>query len=503
MKKPLVLMILDGFGIAPDEGNAIVAANTPNLDRILKENPVTKIGASGMDVGLPDGQMGNSEVGHTNIGAGRIVYQELTRITKSAEEGDMEKNPALLKAMQSAKDNGKALHFMGLLSDGGVHSHNTHLYALLGLAKKLGLEKVFVHCFLDGRDVPPSSGKDYVKELMAKLEEIGVGKVATVMGRYYAMDRDNRWERVEKAYAAMVYGEGVNAECPVCAVQNSYDENVTDEFVVPTVCEGAEPIASGDSVIFYNFRPDRAREITRTLVDPDFSGFERKKGFFPLSYVCMTQYDATMPNVDVAYKPESLTNTFGEYLSKNDLTQLRIAETEKYAHVTFFFNGGVEKQYPGEERILVKSPSVATYDLQPEMSAYEVTDKMVEAVRSGKYDALILNYANCDMVGHTGVFEAAVKAVEAVDACIGRVEAAVKEMGGCILLTADHGNADRMVDDDGTPFTAHTTNPVPFCVINHPCELREGGRLADIAPTMLKILGLPQPAEMTGESIIK
>ncbi len=503
MKKPLVLMILDGFGIAPDEGNAIVAANTPNLDRILKENPVTKIGASGMDVGLPDGQMGNSEVGHTNIGAGRIVYQELTRITKSAEEGDMEKNPALLKAMQSAKDNGKALHFMGLLSDGGVHSHNTHLYALLGLAKKLGLEKVFVHCFLDGRDVPPSSGKDYVKELMAKLEEIGVGKVATVMGRYYAMDRDNRWERVEKAYAAMVYGEGVKAECPVCAVQNSYDENVTDEFVVPTVCEGAEPVASGDSVIFYNFRPDRAREITRTLVDPDFSGFERKKGFFPLSYVCMTQYDATMPNVDVAYKPESLTNTFGEYLSKNDLTQLRIAETEKYAHVTFFFNGGVEKQYPGEERILVKSPSVATYDLQPEMSAYEVTDKMVEAVKSGKYDALILNYANCDMVGHTGVFEAAVKAVEAVDACIVRVEAAVKEMGGCILLTADHGNADRMVDDDGTPFTAHTTNPVPFCVINHPCELREGGRLADIAPTMLKILGLPQPSEMTGESIIK
>ncbi|NBJ90563.1 2,3-bisphosphoglycerate-independent phosphoglycerate mutase [Acutalibacter sp. 1XD8-36] len=503
MKKPLVLMILDGFGIAPDEGNAIVAANTPNLDRILKENPVTKIGASGMDVGLPDGQMGNSEVGHTNIGAGRIVYQELTRITKSAEEGDMEKNPALLKAMQSAKDNGKALHFMGLLSDGGVHSHNTHLYALLGLAKKLGLEKVFVHCFLDGRDVPPSSGKDYVKELMAKLEEIGVGKVATVMGRYYAMDRDNRWERVEKAYAAMVYGEGVKAECPVCAVQNSYDENVTDEFVVPTVCEGAEPVASGDSVIFYNFRPDRAREITRTLVDPDFSGFERKKGFFPLSYVCMTQYDATMPNVDVAYKPESLTNTFGEYLSKNDLTQLRIAETEKYAHVTFFFNGGVEKQYPGEERILVKSPSVATYDLQPEMSAYEVTDKMVEAVKSGKYDALILNYANCDMVGHTGVFEAAVKAVEAVDACIGRVEAAVKDMDGCILLTADHGNADRMVDDDGTPFTAHTTNPVPFCVINHPCELREGGRLADIAPTMLKILGLPQPAEMTGESIIK
>ena len=503
MKKPLVLMILDGFGIAEKEGNAIVAANTPQLDKILKENPVTKIGASGMDVGLPDGQMGNSEVGHTNIGAGRIVYQELTRITKSAQDGEMDKNPALVKAMESAKANGKALHFMGLLSDGGVHSHNTHLYALLEMAKRMGLEKVFVHCFLDGRDVPPSSGKDYVAELLKKLEEIGVGKVATVMGRYYAMDRDNRWERVEKAYAAMVYGEGEKAECPVCAVQNSYDKEVTDEFVIPTVCEGAEPIAAGDSVIFYNFRPDRAREITRTLVDPDFSGFERKNGFFPLNFVCMTQYDATMPNVDVAYKPESLENTFGEYISQKGMTQLRIAETEKYAHVTFFFNGGVEKQYPGEDRILVKSPSVATYDLQPEMSAYEVTDKMVEAVKSGKYDALILNYANCDMVGHTGVFEAAVKAVEAVDACVGRVVEAVKEMGGCVLLTADHGNADKMVENDGSPFTAHTTNPVPFCVINHPCTLRAGGRLADIAPTMLKILGLPQPAEMTGESIIQ
>jgi 2,3-bisphosphoglycerate-independent phosphoglycerate mutase len=503
LKKPLVLMILDGFGIAGKEGNAIVAANTPQLDKILKENPVTKIGASGMDVGLPDGQMGNSEVGHTNIGAGRIVYQELTRITKSAQDGEMDRNPALVKAMESAKANGKALHFMGLLSDGGVHSHNTHLYALLEMAKRMGLEKVFVHCFLDGRDVPPSSGKDYVAQLLKKLEEIGVGKVATVMGRYYAMDRDNRWERVEKAYAAMVYGEGEKAECPVCAVQNSYDKEVTDEFVIPTVCEGAEPVAAGDSVIFYNFRPDRAREITRTLVDPDFSGFERKNGFFPLNFVCMTQYDATMPNVDVAYKPESLENTFGEYISQKGMTQLRIAETEKYAHVTFFFNGGVEKQYPGEDRILVKSPSVATYDLQPEMSAYEVTDKMVEAVKSGKYDALILNYANCDMVGHTGVFEAAVKAVEAVDACVGRVVEAVKEMDGCVLLTADHGNADKMVENDGSPFTAHTTNPVPFCVINHPCTLRAGGRLADIAPTMLKILGLPQPAEMTGESIIQ
>ncbi|MEF2802220.1 MAG: 2,3-bisphosphoglycerate-independent phosphoglycerate mutase [Acutalibacter sp.] len=502
MKKPLVLMILDGFGIAPTEGNAIAAANKPNLDKIFAENPHTQIGASGMDVGLPDGQMGNSEVGHTNIGAGRIVYQELTRITKSAQDGDMDKNEALLKAMNNAKDNGKALHLMGLLSDGGVHSHNTHLYALLEMAKRVGVEKVFVHCFMDGRDVPPSSGKDYVKDLMDKLEEIGVGKIATVMGRYYAMDRDNRWERVEKAYAAMVYGEGEQAECPLCAMQNSYDKEVTDEFVVPTVVKGAEPISEGDSVIFYNFRPDRAREITRTLVDPDFTGFERKKGFFPLTYVCMTQYDATMPNVEVAYKPESLVNTFGEYISNKGLTQLRIAETEKYAHVTFFFNGGVEKQYPGEDRILVKSPAVATYDLQPEMSAYEVTDKMVEAVKSGKYDALILNYANCDMVGHTGVFEAAVKAVEAVDTCVGRVVEAVKEMGGCVLLTADHGNADKMVDEDGTPFTAHTTNPVPFCVINHPCQLREGGRLADIAPTMLKVLGLEQPAEMTGESII-
>ena len=495
-------MILDGFGIAPPEGNAIAAAKKPNLDKIFAENPHTQIGASGLDVGLPDGQMGNSEVGHTNIGAGRIVYQELTRITKSAQEGDMDKNPALLKAMENAKENGKALHLMGLLSDGGVHSHNTHLYALLEMAKRQGLEKVFVHCFMDGRDVPPSSGKDYVKELMEKLQEIGVGKIATVMGRYYAMDRDNRWERVEKAYAAMVYGEGLEADCPLCAMQNSYDNDVTDEFVVPTVVKGAEPIEAGDSVIFYNFRPDRAREITRTLVDPDFTGFERKKGFFSLTYVCMTQYDATMPNVEVAYKPESLENTFGEYISKQGMSQLRIAETEKYAHVTFFFNGGVEKQYPGEDRILVKSPAVATYDLQPEMSAYEVTDKMVEAVKSGKYDALILNYANCDMVGHTGVFEAAVKAVEAVDTCVGRVVEAVKEMGGCVLLTADHGNADKMVDTDGEPFTAHTTNPVPFCVINHPCQLREGGRLADIAPTMLKVLGLPQPAEMTGESII-
>ncbi len=501
MKKPLVLMILDGFGIAPDEGNAIVAANTPNLDRILKENPVTKIGASGLDVGLPDGQMGNSEVGHTNIGAGRIVYQELTRITKSAEEGDMAKNPALLHAMQSAKDNGKALHFMGLLSDGGVHSHNTHLYALLKMAKNMGLEKVFVHCFLDGRDVPPSSGKDYVKELVEKLDEIGVGKAATVMGRYYAMDRDNRWERVEKAYAAMVYGEGNQAECPICAVRKSYDEGVTDEFVVPTVCKGAEPVQAGDSIIFYNFRPDRAREITRTFVDPDFSGFERKNGFFPVNYVCMTQYDATMPNVDVAYKPESLENTFGEYLSKNDLTQLRIAETEKYAHVTFFFNGGVEQVFPGEDRCLINSPKVATYDLQPEMSAYEVTEEAVKRILSGSYDVIILNFANCDMVGHTGVYEAACKAVSTVDECVGKVVEATSKMGGVSLITADHGNAERMVDTDGSPFTAHTTNLVPFCIVGANVTLRDG-RLCDIAPTMLDLMGLEKPVEMDGQTLI-
>ena len=502
MKKPLVLMILDGFGIASAEGNAIFAANKPNLDKIFKENPHTQIGASGLDVGLPDGQMGNSEVGHTNIGAGRIVYQELTRITKSANDGDMMKNEALLGAMQSAKENSKALHFIGLLSDGGVHSHNEHLYALLEMAKNVGVENVFVHAFLDGRDVPPSSGKGFVEELSKKLKEIGVGKIATVMGRYYSMDRDNRWDRVEKAYAAMVYGEGEHNACAVDAVQKSYDNNLTDEFVLPCVCDGTQSISEDDSVIFFNFRPDRAREITRTFVDPAFDGFERKKGFFNLNFVCMTQYDATMPNVSVAYKPQSLDNTFGEYISDKGLTQLRIAETEKYAHVTFFFNGGVEKQYPGEDRILVKSPNVSTYDLQPEMSAYEVTDKMVEAVKSGKYDALILNFANCDMVGHTGIFDAAVAAVEAVDTCVGKVYDAVKEMDGCILLTADHGNADKMVADDGGAFTAHTTNPVPFCVINHPCQLREGGKLADIAPTMLKILGLTQPAEMDGVSII-
>ena len=502
MKKPLILMILDGFGIAGDKGNAIKAANKPNIDRLFSSNPVTQIGASGMDVGLPDGQMGNSEVGHTNIGAGRVVYQELTRITKSIQDGDFFQNEALCNAIDNAVKNGTALHIMGLLSDGGVHSHNTHLYGILELAKKKGLEKVYVHAFLDGRDVPPSSGKDYVAACVEEMKKIGVGQIATVMGRYYAMDRDNRWERVVKAYSAMVYGEGVKCADPVEAVAASYAEGVTDEFVVPTVIDGAAPIGANDSMIFYNFRPDRAREITRTFVDPDFSGFERKKGFFPLTYVCMTQYYATMPNVQVAFKPQSLDNTFGEYISNKGLTQLRIAETEKYAHVTFFFNGGVENTYENEDRILVASPKVATYDLQPEMSAYEVADKCAEAIKSGKYDVIILNFANCDMVGHTGVFDAAVKAVEAVDACVGKVTDAIAEMGGVSLITADHGNADKMFEDDGSPFTAHTTNPVPFCVIGYPCQLREGGKLADIAPTMLQILGLEQPEEMTGKSLI-
>ena len=503
MKKPLILMILDGFGIGPDYGNAIKAASKPNLDRIFASNPVTQIGASGLNVGLPDGQMGNSEVGHTNIGAGRVVYQELTRITKSVEDGDFFENPAFLAAANNAKVNGSALHLIGLLSAGGVHSHNTHLYGLLEFAKKQGLKKVYVHALLDGRDVPPTSGKDFVAECQEKMNEIGVGEIATVIGRYYAMDRDNRWERVEKAYAAMVYGEGVQCADPVRAVEESYKNNVTDEFVVPTVCAKDGKIKANDSVIFFNFRPDRAREITRTFVDPEFSGFERRNGFFPLTYVCMTQYDATMPNVLVAFKPQSLSNTFGEYVSKKGLTQLRIAETEKYAHVTFFFNGGVEQQFPGEDRALINSPKVATYDLQPEMSAFEVTDTVVERIKSGKYDVIILNFANCDMVGHTGIFDAAKAAVEAVDKCVGRVVDAIAEMGGVALITADHGNADKMYEDDGSPFTAHTTNPVPFCVVGYPCKLREGGKLADIAPTMLKIMNLPQPEEMTGTSIIE
>ena len=502
MKKALILMSLDGFGIAPEYGNAIMAAKKPNLDRLFRENPLTQIGASGLNVGLPNGQMGNSEVGHTNIGAGRIVYQELTRITKEIEDGDFYKNPALIKAVAAAKAKGTALHLIGLLSDGGVHSHNGHLYALLEMAKQNGLSKVYVHALLDGRDVPPSSGKGFVEDCLAKMREIGVGEIATVAGRYYAMDRDNRWERVSKAYNAMVLGEGVQNPDPVAAVAKSYEDGVTDEFVVPVVCGPEGRISADDSVIFFNFRPDRARELTRAFVDPDFTGFERAKSFFPLTYVCMTQYDATMPNVDVAFHPQSLKNTLGEYLSNLGMTQLRIAETEKYAHVTFFFNGGVETVYPGEDRVLIHSPKVATYDLQPEMSAYAVTDALVEKIDSGMYDVIILNYANCDMVGHTGIFDAAKAAVEAVDTCVGRVIDAIERMHGTAIITADHGNAEKMYEEDSSPFTAHTTNPVPFCIVGYPCKLRENGKLADIAPTMLKILGLPQPAEMTGESII-
>ena len=502
-KRPVLLCIMDGFGKNESTyGNAIAAAKKPNLDKIVSENPMTFIGASGLDVGLPDGQMGNSEVGHTNIGAGRVVYQELTRITKSIQDGDFFTNEALVGAMENCKKNSSALHLMGLMSDGGVHSHNTHLYGIMELAKRSGVDKVYIHCFMDGRDVPPTSGKDYLAELYEKCDEIGVGEISTVMGRYYAMDRDNRWERVVKAYKAMTEGEGVKFDCACKMMEESYANDVTDEFIVPAVSEKAVPVKDNDSIVFFNFRPDRAREITRAFVDPAFSGFEREqlKGLY---YVCMTQYDATMPNVHVAFKPESLENTFGEYISDKGLKQLRIAETEKYAHVTFFFNGGVEKQYPGEDRILVKSPAVATYDLQPEMSAYEVTDKLLAAIDSDKYDAIILNYANCDMVGHTGVFDAAVKAVEAVDTCVGKIVDAVAAKGGVTLITADHGNADKMYEADGSPFTAHTTNPVPFIVVGYPCELREGGRLCDIAPTMLKIMGLEQPKEMTGVSIIK
>ncbi len=502
MKTPITLIIMDGFGIAPaTAGNAIRGANTPNINKIMETSSNCRLNASGLDVGLPEGQMGNSEVGHTNIGAGRVVFQELPRITKSISDGDFFENKALLAAVENCKKNDSALHFMGLMSDGGVHSHNTHLWALLELAKRAGLTKVYIHCFMDGRDVSPTSGYDFVKECVEKCKEIGAGQVATVMGRYYAMDRDNRWDRVENAYRAMVLGEGKQESDPLAAIKESYDNGKTDEFIEPIVCVKNAGISENDSIVFFNFRPDRAREITRTFVDGEFSGFERPNGFFPVHFVCMTQYDASMPNVDIAFRPQQLTNTFGEYISKLGFKQLRIAETEKYAHVTFFFNGGVETLYEGEDRVLINSPKVATYDLQPEMSAYEVTDKVVELISAQKYDVVILNFANCDMVGHTGVHEAAVKAVETVDECVGKVVEATREVGGISVITADHGNADRMLDEDGSVFTAHTTNPVPFVIVGANVSLRDG-RLADIAPTMLDLMGINPPSEMDGKTLI-
>ena len=510
-KKPVVLMVLDGYGLSDNpEGNAVAMAQTPVMDKLMKECPFVKGNASGLAVGLPDGQMGNSEVGHMNIGAGRIIYQELTKITKSIQDGDFFQNPELLRAIENVKKNNSDLHLWGLLSDGGVHSHITHLYGLLELCKRQGVENVYVHAFLDGRDTPPASGKDYVAALDAKMKEIGVGKIASLSGRYYAMDRDNRWDRVEKAYASLVYGEGEKATDAVQAMADSYAKDVTDEFVLPTVIvdEAGQPLSlvkANDSVIFFNFRPDRAREITRSFCDKNFTGFERKNGFLPLTYVCFTDYDETIENKYVAFKKESITNTFGAYLAANGKKQLRLAETEKYAHVTFFFNGGVEEPNPDEERILVKSPAVATYDLQPEMSAPEVGKHLVEAITSDKYDVIIINFANPDMVGHTGVIPAAVKGVETVDKCVGDAVEAVKKMDGVLFICADHGNAEKMIDyETGKPHTAHTTNPVPFILYNYDpaYTLREGGCLADIAPTLLEVMGLPQPAEMTGQSLL-
>ena len=494
---------MDGFGINPsDNGNAVKAARTPNLDHYFNSCPNTLLGASGLDVGLPDGQMGNSEVGHTNIGAGRVVYQELTRITKSISEGDFFENETLSAAMDRCLKKGSNLHLMGLMSNGGVHSHDTHVWALLEMAKKKGLEgRVFLHCFLDGRDTPPASGKGFVEKCVEQCAKNGA-RVGTVMGRFYAMDRDNRWERVERAYNALAFGEGEHNPDPVAAIQASYDKGVNDEFIEPIICAEEAKLTGADSVIFFNFRPDRAREITRTFVDPDFSGFERRGGMIAPFYVCLTQYDAGMPGVEVAFKPQSLSNTLGEYVSALGLKQLRIAETEKYAHVTFFFNGGVETVSKGEDRVLIPSPKVETYDLKPEMSAVEVTDAVVERIETGEYDLIILNYANCDMVGHTGIFKAAVAAVETVDTCVRRVVDAMSERGGITLITADHGNADLMIDDDGTtPFTAHTTFPVPFIICGASAKLREG-ILADIAPTMLDLMGLDKPQDMNGKSLI-
>ena len=500
-KTPTTLISMDGFGLRTEtEGNAVAAANTPRLDQFFQEYAHTELSASGLDVGLPAGQMGNSEVGHTNIGAGRVVFQDLPRISKSIDDGDFFQNPAYVHAMDACKEKRSALHLMGLLSDGGVHSHIDHLFALMQMAKDRGLERVYIHAFLDGRDVSPTSGVDYVTRTVEKCRELGVGKIATLMGRYYAMDRDKRWDRVEAAYDAMVYGESAHVNpLPVAAVKDAYAAGVTDEFIEPVICDGDGTISDNDSVIFFNYRPDRAREITRTLVDPKFDGFTRQ--YFPVTFVCTTEYDATMPNVEVAYPRQAVRNGLGEYLSNLGLTQLRIAETEKYAHVTFFFNGGVETQFPGEDRVLVPSPKVATYDLQPEMSAYEVCDKCVERIESGAYDVIILNFANCDMVGHTGVFDAAVKAVETVDECVGRVVDATMKMGGIAMITADHGNAETMTQEDGSPMTAHTTDLVPFILCGAGSELRQG-RLADIAPTILDVMGLAVPEEMDGQTLI-
>ncbi len=509
-KKPTVLMILDGYGLnKKTTGNAVAQGRTPVMDKLMAECPFVNGNASGMAVGLPDGQMGNSEVGHLNMGAGRIVYQDLTKITKAIQDGDFFENKALLAACDNVKENDSALHLFGLVSDGGVHSHNTHIYGLLKLAKKQGIQKVYVHCFLDGRDTPPASGKEYVEELAAKMKEIGVGEVASVMGRYYAMDRDNRWDRVEKAYRALVYGEGESAASGPEGIQASYDKDVTDEFVLPTVVkrDGAPvgTIREKDSIIFFNFRPDRAREITRTFCDDIFTGFDRGDRV-KTTFVCFTEYDVTIENKLVAFVKEEITNTFGEYLAANGKRQARIAETEKYAHVTFFFNGGVEEPNEGEDRILVNSPKVATYDLKPEMSAYEVCGKLTEAIKSGSYDVIIINFANPDMVGHTGVEKAAIQAIEAVDTCVGKAVEALKEVDGQMFICADHGNAEQLIDDEtGEPFTAHTTNPVPFILVNADpsWRLREGGCLADIAPTLIELMGMEQPKEMTGKSLLE
>ena len=509
-KRPTVLMILDGYGLNDKtEGNAVALAKTPVMDKLMKEYPFVKGYASGLAVGLPDGQMGNSEVGHINMGAGRIVYQELTRITKEIEDGSFFENEELKDAMNNCKKNDSSLHLYGLLSDGGVHSHNTHLYALLEMAKKEGLEKVYVHCFLDGRDTPPASGKDFVSALADKMKEIGVGKIASVMGRYYAMDRDNNWDRVEKAWDAMVKGEGEQTDDAVAGVQASYDAGVTDEFVVPmVVTENGKPVATineNDSVIFYNFRPDRAREITRAFCADDFDGFGRGKRM-NLTYVCFAEYDVTIPNKEIAFKKVEITNTFGEILASKGLKQARIAETEKYAHVTFFFNAGVEEPNEGEDRILVDSPKyVPTYDKKPRMSAYTVCDELCKAITSDKYDVIICNFANPDMVGHTGVIDSAVKAIEVIDECVGEVVNFIKEVDGQIFICADHGNAEQLVDyETGDPFTAHTTNPVPFILVNadEKYTLAEDGCLADIAPTLLELMGIEQPAEMTGKSLL-